>query len=49
LEETYNLRGLTPVHGQVIMQIPLEETYNLRGLTPNYIPSSFCKLVGRDL
>ena len=34
LEETYNLKGLTPAAGPFKQTIPLEETYNLKGLTP---------------
>jgi len=34
LEETYNLRGLTPYYFQYSSYSTLEETYNLRGLTP---------------
>jgi hypothetical protein len=34
LEETYNLRGLTPDYVDFMSLMELEETYNLRGLTP---------------
>ena len=30
LEDTYNIRGLTPFGSRTIMKIPLEETYNLK-------------------
>ena len=36
LEETYNLRGLTPENHEWEQLNALEETYNLRGLTPSY-------------
>ena len=36
LEETYNLRGLTPDIAYSYGRGKLEETYNLRGLTPRY-------------
>ena len=34
LEETYNLRGVTPVFECWRVKGKLEETYNLRGVTP---------------
>ena len=34
LEETYNLKGLTPYMAPGIPIVMLEETYNLKGLTP---------------
>ena len=34
LEETYNLKGLTPNYGREGLFSKLEETYNLKGLTP---------------
>ena len=34
LEETYNLRGVTPVFECWMVKGKLEETYNLRGVTP---------------
>jgi hypothetical protein len=34
LEETYNLRGVTPLTDKVNQSYVLEETYNLRGVTP---------------
>jgi len=34
LEETYKLKGFTPVNGSFILTMELEETYNLRGFTP---------------
>ena len=34
LEETYNLKGLTPDTGYTLHPFKLEETYNLKGLTP---------------
>ena len=38
LEETYNLKGLTPTQGSASSKIELEETYNLKGLTPSEWP-----------
>jgi len=35
LEETYNLKGLTPTRSDMYFVNLLEETYNLKGLTPN--------------
>ena len=34
LEETYNLKGLTPIISVFTWRYLLEETYNLKGLTP---------------
>jgi hypothetical protein len=34
LEETYNLKGLTPQYNYSNLHKQLEETYNLKGLTP---------------
>ena len=38
LEETYNLKGLTPSWMVFIRTFKLEETYNLKGLTPSEWP-----------
>ena len=38
LEETYNLRGVTPTSIRWNFKIRLEETYNLRGFTPASLP-----------
>jgi hypothetical protein len=35
LEETYNLKGLTPIQYPILLLLALEETYNLKGLRPN--------------
>jgi len=35
LEETYNLKGLTPFIPSIVGFCKLEETYNLKGLTPD--------------
>jgi hypothetical protein len=36
LEETYNLKGITPYSIIIKSHIWLEETYNLKGITPVY-------------
>ena len=38
LEETYNLKGLTPIWTSFGTSCLLEETYNLKGLTPSEWP-----------
>ena len=35
LDETYNLRGVTPRLGSIVSSFSLDETYNLRGVTPS--------------
>ena len=49
LEETYNLRGVTPNKGNPYYLRKLEETYNLRGVTPETQYSNHFQFVGRDL
>ena len=38
LEETYNLKGLTPLLSYLYQKPLLEENYNLKGLTPSEWP-----------
>jgi len=49
LEETYNLRGVTPSFFFNSIVWLLEETYNLRGVTPQYYDVNGTILVGTDL
>jgi len=49
LEETYNLKGLTPRTPFSPCQRGLEETYNLKGLTPEKYFLLNQIQVGRDL
>jgi hypothetical protein len=49
LEETYNLRGVTPDPGIAFPNILLEETYNLRGVTPSKYTVNPSFKVGGDL
>ena len=49
LEETYNLRGVTPDDAGYSNLIKLEETYNLRGVTPKITFNLALPQVGGDL
>ena len=45
LEETYNLKGLTPYSPKQYRSESLEETYNLKGLTPVRSDNIFLNLL----
>ena len=49
LEETYNLRGVTPYLQFLLQRTMLEETYNLRGVTPDIFTDRTQQFVGGDL